>query len=381
MIKKEVSEIKKQLTPANCALTRICCCYVDNEKQQRMTMKEAFAPLPEEEAFKYFEILKKVLSGKIGKNLINLAFPLEEEKSGTCHPLLMGLRDTELSDDDLLNEFYEKIVGNYVISDGCGYLILLVHGRYDIPGKASDGTDMFDASDEVYNFILGAICPFKLSKPGLSYSPDKNRIENNDRDMMVELPLHGFLFPAFNDRTSDIHEMLYYTKAAEGAQEDFVKSVFGCSLPMTPGEQRDAFQLICDELYGGNMEFEVAKAINGNLSDLLEERSYSTDGDGISMYELKTVLEKSGVEEEKLEEFDKVYARTLKQDQTLSISNIIDADKFQIDTEDIVIRTKPEYARAVKTRIIDGRPCIVIETEGNVTINGMEARVIAKAEK
>ena len=35
MNKKEISEIKKQFTPANCAITRICGCYVDGEKNKK----------------------------------------------------------------------------------------------------------------------------------------------------------------------------------------------------------------------------------------------------------------------------------------------------------------------------------------------------------
>ena len=69
MNKKEISEIKKQFSPNNCAITRICGCYVDGEKNKKTELKEAFLSLSEEEMFKYFEIFKKTLSGTIGKNL------------------------------------------------------------------------------------------------------------------------------------------------------------------------------------------------------------------------------------------------------------------------------------------------------------------------
>lgn len=376
MIKKEVSEIKKLFGPATCCLSRICGCYVDNEKQQKMTMKEAFLSLPEEEEFKYFEIFKKALSGKIGKNLLNLAFPLAEEKNGICHPLLLKLKDTQLGDDDVLDEFYEKIIDHYLMPDGCGYLIILAYGMYDIPGKASDGTDMFDASEEVYSFIIGAICPFTLSKPGLSYSPDKNRIENNERDMMVSLPLHGFLFPTFNDRTSDIHEMLYYTKSAEGAQEDFVKNVFGCGLPMTPGEQKDAFQIICAGLFDNGPDFQTAAAITGNLTELSSEKEFSRNGDTLSKRELKKALENSGVNQNVLERFDSLYDKTVKAEEVLAVSNLVDTGRCLIKAEDIEIRMKPDCCGRIGTRIIDGRPCIVIETDGNISINGIDAKAL-----
>lgn len=376
MVKKEVSEIKKQFTPTNACILRICGCYVDPEKQEKMRMKEPFFKLDEEEIFKYFELFKKVLSGKIGKTLLNLEFPLEEEKSGSCHPLLMKLTDTQLDDDEALSEFYERVAENYLISDGCGYMILLAFCRYDIPGKGEDGADMFDASDEVYSFIIGAVCPFKLSKPGLSYKSENNRLENNERAMMVEMPAHGFLFPAFNERTTDIHEMLYYTKAAEGPQEDFVKAVFGCRRWMTPGEQKDAFQLICEELNGGTLEYGLAKTLNENLLEVMEEKSYGRGEDPLSAGELRKILEESGMKEEKLEKFEEAYRSFVKDGEGLSVSNLVDGDKFQIEAQDISIRTTPDSAGNVKVRMIDGRPCIVIELNGDVEVNGVAVNML-----
>lgn len=380
MVKREVSEIKKQFTPANACIWRICGCYIDAEKQQKMHMKEPFSKLDEEETFKYFDIFKKVLSGRLGKSLLNLDFPLNEEKDGVCHPLLMKLRDTELDDDDALASFYDRIAENYLISDGCGYMILLAFCRYDIPGKGKDGSDMFDASDEIYSFIIGAICPLKLSKPGLSYKTEKNCIENNKRDMMVEMPSHGFLFPAFNDRTTDIHGMLYYTKAAEAPQEDFVKGVFGCKRWMTPGEQKDAFQLICEELNGGTMGYKLAQAVNENLLEMMEEKTLAGNrsgiGDTVSASELRRILENSGMEEEKLEKFDEIYHSFMKDGEDFSISNLVDENRFQIDTPDITIRTTPDYARNIKTRIVDNQPCIVIELYGDVSVNGLSVNVL-----
>ena len=56
MNKKEILEIRKQFTPANCAITRICGCYVNHEKEKICQSKQAFLSMPEEEAYKYFDI-------------------------------------------------------------------------------------------------------------------------------------------------------------------------------------------------------------------------------------------------------------------------------------------------------------------------------------
>lgn len=210
MNKKEVSEIKKLFTPAGCAITRICGCYVDAEKEKRTELKEAFLSLPEEEAFKYFTIFRGAMSGTLGKNLINMEFPLHTEAEGGTQEFLLRLRDSELKDDALLEEFYDKVIANY--DYGENYYIILIHCAYDIPAKSTDGIEMFDASDYVYSFIQCSVCPVKLSKAGLSYNPMTNAIENRNRDWLVEAPDLGFLFPAFNDRNTDLHSLLYYSK-------------------------------------------------------------------------------------------------------------------------------------------------------------------------
>ena len=137
MNKKDISEIKKQFTPDNCSITRICGCYVDSEKEKKTEIKDAFLSLPEEEMFKYFEIFRKTLSGTIGKNLLNMEFPLEAEAPGQPQHFLLSLRDSRLTDEELLDTFYDRVIEAYDCEDH--YLILLIHAAYDIPGKASDG--------------------------------------------------------------------------------------------------------------------------------------------------------------------------------------------------------------------------------------------------
>mgnify|MGYP003157063144 FL=1 len=213
MIKQELTELKKLLTPNNCSITRICGCYVDGEKNKKTELKQAFLALPEEEMFKYFEIFRKTLSGTIGKNLLNLDFPLTSEEYGGTQDFLLRLKDSKLKDDVLLDMYYDKIIESYEYVGN--YLILVIHDVYDVPGRTRDGIDMEDASDEIYEYILTCICPVALSKPGLSYHAEENTFHNRIRDWVVGMPETGFLFPAFNDRSSDIHSLLYYSKNAE----------------------------------------------------------------------------------------------------------------------------------------------------------------------
>ena len=372
MNKKEVTEIKKQFTPHNCAITRICGCYVDGEKEKKTELKEAFLSLPEEEMFKYFDIFRKSLSGTIGKNLLNMEFPLETESEGGTQEFLLKLRNRRLTDDDLLTEFYNRVIDSYDFPEN--YLILLIHAVYDIPGKASDGTEMFDASDEVFDYILCCFCPVKLSKPALSYHADENSFHERIRDWIVEMPDAGFLFPAFNDRSTDIHSLLYYSKNAENLSNGLTDVLLGCVPPLTAGSQKETFKALIEETLGDDCEYEVVKNIHENLNELIEQNAENPEPLALDKAEVKYLLAKSGVEEAKLETFDEQFDAAAGENTSLLAANVANTKKFEIKTPDITIQVNPECADLVETRIIDGRKCLVIAVDDRVEINGISAR-------
>lgn len=369
MNKKEISEIKKQFTPANCAITRICGCYVDGEKNKKTKLKEAFLSLSEEEAFKYFEIFRKTLSGTIGKNLINMEFPLEQEKEGGAQEFLLRLRESKLQDDALVDEFYDRVIDSY--DYGENYYIILIHAVYDIPGKSSDGLEMFDASDEIYDHILCSICPVKLSKAGLCYNAETNHIEDRIRDWLVEMPDLGFLFPVFNDRSTDIHGILYYSKNAEQLRSTFVDQLFGCEVPLSAGGQRDTFNTLVEETLGEDCAYDTVMNIHEKLNEWVESQKDSPDPAILTKPEVKRLFEECGVEEEKLEDFDARYEATAGEDASLMAANITNTRRMEIKTPDVVIHVDPDRAELVETRMIDGRRCLVIPMEDNVEINGI----------
>ena len=339
MNKKEISEIKKQFTPANCDITRICGCYVDAEKNKKTELKEAFLSLSEEEMFKYFEIFKKTLSGTLGKNLMNMEFPLEEEKEGGKHEFLMKLRKSKLKDDQLIESFYDKIIENYDYPEN--YYIILVHAVYDIPGKTSDGIEMDDASEEIYEHILCSICPVKLSKAGLCYNAEANLIQDRIREWIVEMPENGFLFPVFNDRSTDIHGMLYYAKNAEQLHDVFVDEMFGCTAPLSAGGQRDSFNLLVEETLGEDCQYDTVVNIHEKLNEIIEAQKDSPDPVVLTKSEVKRLFEDCGVEEEKLETFDDQYDVAAGEKATMVASNITNTRKFEIKTPDVGIHVEP----------------------------------------
>lgn len=372
MTKQEISEIKKLLTPKNCSITRICGCYVDGEKNKKTELKQAFLALPEEEMFKYFEILRKTLSGTLGKNLLTLEFPLSTEEEGGPQEFLLRLRDSKLKDDALLEEFYDRIIANYEFVGN--YLILVVHDVYDVPGRTRDGIEMEDASDEIYEYLLTCICPVELSKPGLSYDAAENTFRNRIRDWVVGLPDAGFLFPAFTDRSCDLHSTLYYSKDPEELKDGFVSELLGCPLPLSAGNQKETFQALIEETLGEDCDIEIVKNIHDKLTEMAEEHKEEPEPLVLDRKEVKTILADSGVSNEKLENFDMRYDETAGETASLLASNVMNTRTFEVKTPDVVIKVSPDRTDLIETRNIGGQPCLVIRLDGGVVVNGITVR-------
>ncbi|MCI5653970.1 MAG: DUF4317 domain-containing protein [Lachnospiraceae bacterium] len=379
MNKKEVAEIRRQYVPERCTISRICGCYVDAEKNIKTTMKEAFLSLPEDDAFKYFTIFKKTLSGTVGRNLVNLDFPLEEEHEGGHQEFLLKLRNSKLKDDALVEEFYNRIIDTFPFGEN--YYIILIHVAYDVPGKATDGTEMYDASDNVFEYLLCSLCPVHLSKPGLGYNEAKNCIENRIQDWIVDQPMKGFLFPAFNDRYTDIHSMLYYTKNATDLQEDFLKNMFGCTrIPLDADSQKETFNCLIADTLGTDCDYSVVKNIHEILNEKIEEFKDSPEPLELGKQDVRRLFEDSGVPDSRMEDFDQCYDEEVGEQTTFLATNIASSRKFNIETPDVVVKVNPEAADLVETRIIDGRQCLVIAINEHVEVNGISIAVVSDTE-
>ena len=374
MNKKDILEIRKQFSPVNCAITRIAGCYVDHEKNKVMQTKEAFLSLPEEEAFKYFDIFKKALSGGFGKNLIPLDYTQGAEATGSPHSFLMDLRASKLEDDDLLEDFYDKIIKNYNYNEN--YYIILIHAMYDIPGRSSDGRKMEDTSEEVYQHIMCVICPVSLSKPGLSYDAEDNRMQDRIRDWVVDKPAKAFLFPAFSDRSTDIHKVLYYTKNSSELQPELIEQVLGAQIPMSADLQKEAFSAVVTDTLAEDCDFETVKTIYENLNGIMEEHAEDSEPLKLDQNDMKKVFESSGVPAERMDKYDLAYKENAGERTEFLAGNITESRRFNVSTPDAEIKVKPDRLNIMRTAIIDGRQCLVIELNGVVSVNGISARAI-----
>lgn len=366
MNKKEVLELKKLIKPESCSFTRICGCYVDAEKQKKAVFDGPFLSLPEESLFKYMDILKKGLSGTIGKNLFNLDFPLNEEKEGEKQELLLKLRDSKLKDEELLDMFYDKVIESYATAEN--YLILLVHNAYDVPGRGKDGLDLDDASEEVFSYVMCVICPVTLSKGGLSYHAESGDFQDCTRNWIANPPEIGFLFPAFNNRSTDLHAALYHIKKASELHEEFVTDVLGCKIGSAADEQKSMFQNVVQEVLGDNCTFDNVKDIISKTEQMAEERREEIDTPMLTKAAMLSVLE-DHLDDDK--EFSKIWDQETSSEEIV-LDNVSDKGKCKFKMDNVEINTTNGMEDVVEIQIINGRKYLTIPYDGTMELNGIK---------
>ena len=370
MTRKELNEIKSQYTLEDCGILRLCGCYVDGERNKITQFNENFLNLPEEEKHKYFDIFKKTLSGTPGKNLVDMKFNVDAYADEGARTFLMNLRDSGLKDDRLLNEFYDRIINNY--SYVGNYLILLINQVYDIPAVTTDNIEMDDASDEVYSYILCSICHVNLSKPGLGYDEEDNNFHDKKQNHMVDVPDVGFLFPAFNKRSADEDMTLFYTKDVSEFEDGLIDCLLDCAVPLPAKQQKETFTSLVNEALGEEADLEIVKNIHENLEQIIEEKKQESPAPVmLDKTEMKDLLEKSGVKEEKLENFEEHFEMAAGEHGKLVASNVSSGKKFEVKTPDVVIKISSDKTDIVSTQVIDGRQCLVIQIDERLVVNGI----------
>ena len=428
MNKKEVLELKRRFKKEAATFTRVCGCYVDGNHNKVCKFGNTFLNLDEDEFYKYLEIANKALSGTIGNNLLELKFPIEEEEVGGRQHILMALRASKLEDENLLDTFYDLVIDTY---DHAGnYLIVLFHDAYDVMSRTSDNNNL-DESEEVYEYLICAICPVDLSKPGLGFLEEEHRIGPRVRDWVVGAVDTAFLFPAFNDRSTDIHSTLFYTKNTKEPHSEFMANGLGCGIERTATEQKMAFHSIVRNVLGAEDEHtdDVLLDLQQNLSDMIGEYAETHDDDEDVFLLDKEVVTKlladSDISEEKAAKIEKsvdeafgekppaaenvIDSKALVQNElrvekmaledqvgTLTVqltekdealaertSQLIEKqeeiDNYIAETKtyDVVLRVKPEKASQIKSQVINGQKCLVIPMgeDEHATINGVNTTV------
>ena len=224
MNEKEVGELRRRLRPEKNSITHIRGCYVNEMGESVAQFDQSLALMTQEETETLLALLRRTLSGTLGKNLLDLSFETRQVVEGEEHRRLMRLRDTALKDEEAVEEFFQLVRQSLTLEGN--YLILLVYDRYDVPYRAKDGERQEDAAAEVYSYLLCSICPVKQTKPALSYHVRENEFHNRRADWLVSPPELGFLFPAFDDRSTNLDNALYYTRDSGENHPELVEAVF-----------------------------------------------------------------------------------------------------------------------------------------------------------
>ena len=389
MDKKSINELRRRLKKDGCTFTKICGCYIDDNKNKVTNLDEIFLNLEDEEYFKYLEIAKKVLSTNVGNNILELNFPLEEEKPGGHQQFLLGLKKSGLKDQGILDTFYDMVIEKY--NSLGNYLILLFHDVYDVMTKTTDNNKL-DESEEVYEYIICAICPMVLSKPGLGYNKDKNKISTLNREWFVGMPETGFVFPAFIDRSSDIHLVLMYTADSKNVHTEMIEDILGCREKLTYAQQQDVLTDMVLEVTGEDMVKDVMDTVNIELAQVSDENPESY----VSKEHIKSALEHAGIAENKAVNIGDQYMSSINTEEVPLIGDIVpnkaqkivkdnnekellkeeikdlnrkiasieetndNNEQLTVDEGEIIITVNSEKKELIRRENIDGVNCVVI---------------------
>ena len=377
MNQRELNELRRRFRLDRTAISKVYGCYVSSSRQIISYVDAPLGLLSQEEQEMYLNLLKKSLSGALGRNLIDIEFSTRQVADGDEHRLLQTLRQTELQDPNARESLYRRIIDAIDMGES-SYLILLAADTYDVPHRSRDDQEVPDGSDTVFRYFVCAICPVKDPTLALQYSDQDKEFRGSSTGHIALPPVLGFLFPAFDDRSANIYNALFYSKDTAQLHQEVIDAVFCIqNAPMSPQEQQNVFTSALTETLEKDCSYDVVQAVHEQLRGRIQEHKDSRDPEPLtlSVREVGDVLTGSGVPEEKAEAFQEACRRQYGQDAALNPRNIIEAGKFQIATPEVKITVPPEYSYMVETRIIDGRRFILIPADDGVEVNGIPVTI------
>ncbi len=378
MNEKEIGEIRRRVRRDRSNMTAIYGCYVNGQKEIVSEFKKSTGIMPENEAERYFGLLKRTLSGSIGKNLIDICFKTSQVAGSPEHKLLMDLRNCKLNDESLRAELYQKIIQSVSFDDG--FLILIGCDSYDVPFKSKDDETQADASSESYTYLLCAVCPVKQTKPSLRYIAEEKDFQDGGIAQVPSAPEVGFLFPAFDNRATNIYNALYYTHSAKESQEALVDALFRVNVPKPAEEQKRSFEALLGATLQEECSMDVVQTVHDELCQCIAMHKESKAADPllISKEQVKGALEGCGVSQQHIAKFSVEYDEVFGFEAQLHPKNIINNKRFVITTPDVSIQVAPERSDLIETRIIDGVKYILICADESVEVNGVPITITDK---
>ena len=372
---KEIGEIRRHLRRDRSNITAIYGCYVNEAKEIVTQFRQSTGIMPENEGDKYFALFRRVLSGSLGKNLIDISFKTSQVAGSPEHKLLMDLRGSKLEDEEARASLFQKII-DAIVMEG-GYLILLGCDSYDVPFKSKDDSFQKDAGDETYTCIVCAICPVKQTKANLHYVPEEKVFHDGAMHQMVAAPALGFLFPAFDNRSSNIYNALYYTHDVKASQDALIEALFNTPVPQPAAEQKKTFEALLTTSLEEECSLDVVQTVHDQLCQRIELHKESKVPEPlmISKADVKEVLSSCGISDAHMAKFSVDYDEAFGFEAELHPKNIIDNKHFEVKTPDVVIKVDPARSDLIETRIIGGVKYLMICADENVEVNGVNIHI------
>ena len=374
MNQKELNELRRRWKPDKNAISRIYGCFVNSNKEIVTDLDESLGRMTQEEAEKYLSLLKKTLSGALGKNLIDIVFSNQQVMTGEEHRMLMDLRTSGAKDARVRQAFYQKVIQSLDMGES-NYLLLLASDSYDVPRRNHDSLRA-EGSDEVFSYILCAVCPVKTGKTELGYFSGDNEFHCAASQTVVA-PELGFLFPAFDNRSANIYNALFYSRKEGELHQEFIDAIFHTDLPMSAAEQREAFESALSESLGSACSLEIVQAIHGHLAAIIEEHRETKDPEPltVSPCEVSKIILDCGASEEQAEAFQAACGERFGAGAVLNPANLIDAKKVELKTEKVSLSIDPEYSHLVEAKVIDGQKVLIVPVEDHLEFNGVAVNV------
>lgn len=382
MNKKELSEIRRRLKPSESAIYRIYGCYVNGNREIISEFNTSLGLMTEEETEMYLKLIKKSISGTLGKHLIELEFDTDQVMSSEEHKLLMKLKNSGLEDEEARKELCSKIIESTDFDDK-NYLILMASDTMDIVEKGRDGSSIDDfGGGDTHRYFICSVCPVKDASLELKYNSDNGRFNSFSTGHTAVNPEMGFMFPAFDDRRTNIYGAVYYTRKPAIINGKFIEEIFGTKVPMSAVKQKHTFGYALSESLDDECSMEVVSSLHEEICNRIEENKLMNDDEplAVSADEISMVLRENGLEEEKIDTFCEEWSRYFGDDSRLNPNNLVDVKKFIVETPEVKISVDAENRHLIDTRIIDGRKYILVAADQGVTVNGIEVNISEEKE-
>ena len=376
MNQKELNEIRRRFKLDKNSISRIYGCYVNSSREIIAYIDESMGLMSQEEQEMYLGLLKKALSGGLGRNLINIEFSTAQVAGSDEHRLLQAVRQSSAQDKDAREALYRRIIDAMDMGE-TNYLILLAADTYDVPYKGRDDETFSDGSDTVFQYFLCSICPVKAPTLELKYNNENSGFHSASTGHIALPPELGFLFPAFDDRAANIYNALFYSKNAAEIHQEVIDAVFRVTPPLSAEEQKNAFGTALGDTLQQDCSYDVVQSVHEQLRQRIVEHKESRDPQPLTLtlHEVGDMLAGSGATVRQAEAFQEECRRQYGDDAALDAKNLMESGKFQITTPEVKISVSPEYSAMIEARVIDGRKYILIPADEGVEVNGIAVNI------